>query len=71
MEFEWSELKNRENLRKHGLSFETAQLVFDDLLAATIRDRTSNGEERWRTVGTVGGLLLVVVHTTAAARTRK
>jgi uncharacterized DUF497 family protein len=51
------------NLRKHGLSFETAQFAFDDLLATTMRDRTSDREERWHTMGTAGGLLLLVVHT--------
>jgi predicted DNA binding CopG/RHH family protein len=28
--FEWDERKNRENRRKHGLSFEEAQAVFLD-----------------------------------------
>jgi uncharacterized DUF497 family protein len=32
-------------------------------LATTIRDRTSDREERWHTMGTAGGLLLLVVHT--------
>jgi uncharacterized DUF497 family protein len=63
MEFEWNQSKNRANVRKHGLSFETAQLIFDDPLAVTVRDRMSNGEERWHTIGTVGGLLLLVAHT--------
>ncbi len=63
MDFEWNELKNRSNEQKHGLSFDTAKLVFDDPLAVTVRDRTSVDEERWKTVGTVEGLLLVVVHT--------
>ena len=28
VEFQWDEKKYRENLRKHGLSFEDADLVF-------------------------------------------
>lgn len=29
MEFQWDEKKNQENLEKHGLNFEDAQLVFE------------------------------------------
>ena len=32
----WNENKNRLNRRKHGLSFETATLVFDDPLMAQL-----------------------------------
>jgi uncharacterized DUF497 family protein len=28
--FEWDETKNRANIAKHGISFETAKLIFDD-----------------------------------------
>lgn len=62
--FEWDEGKNRSNLRKHGVSFEEASRVFRDPLHLTVQDRVENGERRWRTVGLVGGfLLLVVAHT--------
>jgi uncharacterized DUF497 family protein len=62
--FSWDEVKNESNRRKHGVSFETAQLVFKDPLHLTRQDRTENGELRWQTVGTVGGLqLLLVAHT--------
>jgi uncharacterized protein len=30
MRFEWDEAKNRSNLQKHGIDFETAVLVFED-----------------------------------------
>jgi uncharacterized DUF497 family protein len=56
--------KNRLNLRKHDVRFETAVLVFDDPYAITQRDRTFDDEERWITVGAIGpGLILLVVHT--------
>ena len=32
----WNENKNRINRRKHGLSFETATLVFEDPLMAQL-----------------------------------
>ncbi len=31
VEFTWDEQKNRANRQKHGISFETAMRVFDDL----------------------------------------
>ena len=36
MRFEWDEVKNRRNLRKHKISFESAKLVFDDPQASPI-----------------------------------
>jgi uncharacterized DUF497 family protein len=62
--FSWDEVKNESNRRKHGVSFEAAQLVFKDPLHITRQDRIENGEQRWQTVGAVGGLqLLLVAHT--------
>lgn len=63
MRFEWDEVKNRRNLVKHKISFETARLVFDDPLQHTNRDRVVHGEERWQTIGMVGGVTVVVAHT--------
>ncbi len=64
MRFEWDENKNRQNLRKHDVRFETAVLVFDDPYAITRRDYTFDDEERWITVGAIGpGSVLLVVHT--------
>jgi len=37
--FEWDEAKNRANRRKHGVSFELAQRVFDDPNALMLQDR--------------------------------
>jgi uncharacterized DUF497 family protein len=51
MRFEWDEQKNRRNLHKHDVRFETAVLVFDDPYAITQRDVTFEDEERWITVG--------------------
>ncbi len=64
MRFEWDEYKNRQNLRKHDVRFETAVLVFDDPYALTQHDFTFEDEERWITVGAIGpGSILLVVHT--------
>ena len=52
MRWTWDHNKNRTNKRTHGLSFETAQLVFDDPLAASRRDPYPD-EQRWQTIGMV------------------
>ena len=65
MHWIWDEEKNRTNRRDHQVSFETAQLVFDDPLAITLPDPFP-GEERWRTVGSPSNsidVILFVVHT--------
>ena len=62
--FEWDEEKNRRNRAKHKVSFETVELVFEDPYALIIQDRMVEGEERWQTLGSVGGVvLLLVAHT--------
>src|SRR5271156_5163366 len=64
MRFEWDEAKNQRNLLKHRVRFETASLAFDDPYAVTQRDESSNDEDRWITVGSVGlGAVFFVVHT--------
>jgi uncharacterized DUF497 family protein len=36
--FEWDKEKSRNNLRKHGVSFDEAATIFGDLLSVTIDD---------------------------------
>jgi uncharacterized DUF497 family protein len=62
MRWTWDPKKDRANKRDHGLSFETAQLVFDDPLAVSRLDDDPD-ESRWQTVGRVGGVTILVVHT--------
>jgi uncharacterized DUF497 family protein len=62
--FEWDDRKADSNFRKHGIRFEEAALVFDDPFGRSEQDRIDNGEQRWQTMGLVGGcLLLLVAHT--------
>lgn len=62
----WDDAKDKANLSKHGLSFATAQLIFDDPLALSRVDDFA-GEERWQTVGRIGVTTLFVVHTMSTA----
>lgn len=64
MVFSWDGNKSTSNLAKHGVSFETAKLVFDDPLHVSRQDRVENGESRWQTIGRVADcVLLLVAHT--------
>ncbi len=61
--YDWDPEKARENLAKHGVSFEEAQTVPDGQLARWFPDRAhSDHEERSWVIGpsSVGTLLLVV-----------
>jgi len=62
MDWIWNEDKSAANEAKHGLTFETAQLVFDDPLALSRPDPYPR-ETRWQTVGVFEGVFLFVVHT--------
>ena len=51
MKFEWDEDKNELNLKKHGIDFETAMLVFNDLHRIEIYDMEhSINEDRYNTI---------------------
>jgi uncharacterized DUF497 family protein len=64
MRFEWDKNKNRRNLAKHRVDFETAKLVFEDPYLLLQEDRAVDGEQRWKALGLIGGaVLLLVVHT--------
>jgi hypothetical protein len=52
MEFEWDESKAAANLKKHGVSFDEAETVFDNVLAAIFDDEAhSEGERREIIIG--------------------
>ena len=64
MRVEWDRAKNETNKNKHGIDFETAQLVFDDPFCVTFVERVTEGEERWHAIGSIENVIvLVVVHT--------
>jgi uncharacterized DUF497 family protein len=52
LDFEWDDRKARQNLKKHGVSFEEATTVFGDPLSVTINDPLhSNAEDRFVILG--------------------
>ena len=62
MRWTWAPKKAATNRGKHGLSFETAVLAFDDPFHASRLDLHPDGD-RWHTIGLVGSVLLPVIHT--------
>jgi uncharacterized DUF497 family protein len=65
MRFGWDERKGKQNLAKHDVDFQTAELVFDDPYAVAIRDPAHVGEEDgYIALGEVGpSAVLFFVHT--------
>jgi uncharacterized DUF497 family protein len=62
MGWTWDEAKAAANRGKHGVSFEVAQLAFDDPLILSQPDPHPDGD-RWQSLAAVGAVVLFVVHT--------
>jgi uncharacterized protein len=69
MEFEWDDAKAASNLAKHGVSFEEAKRVFDDLYRLEFF-KPEGGEDRFVVIGTSGAKLLAVIHTERGSKIR-
>lgn len=71
MKFEWDARKNRINIAKHGIGFETARRIFDGPTVDRVDDSNDYGEERIISIGMIDTvLILVVVHTDRNGITR-
>ncbi len=71
MDFEWDAKKDRENLKKHGISFDEARHIFDGPVLTRVDDRQDYGEMREISFGLLSpDALLMVVHTTRGKKTR-
>lgn len=63
--FEWDEVKDLSNQKKHGISFDEAKTVFNDPRSLTIADEAhSDDEDRYVDLGISSqGRLIVVCYT--------
>jgi uncharacterized DUF497 family protein len=70
--FEWHPAKAASNLLKHGVSFEEAASVFDDVLAAIYENPDhSTSENRYLIIGTSAlGRLLMIAYADRRERIR-
>jgi uncharacterized protein len=64
VQFQWDETKNKENIRKHGVSFEEASTIFERFPLEVFFDPDhSEKEERYIAFGfSQSGRVLMVVH---------
>lgn len=70
-DFEWDPRKAKQNIEKHGVSFEHAATVFADPHALSVFDVDHSGsEERWVTLGISSTGALIVVHHTYVEESR-
>lgn len=70
-DFEWNDAKAKSNFRKHGISFEAARRIFDDVFAVDRVDNTTDyGEDRYLITGLVNDVLLTAAYTERNGRTR-
>ncbi|MBU6297045.1 MAG: BrnT family toxin [Alphaproteobacteria bacterium] len=63
LRFEWDARKAASNKRKHGVSFESAALIFDDPQICELEEGNDHGEIRYRAIGEALGQLLFVSYT--------
>ena len=71
MDFEWDAQKASSNLRKHGVLFSLATRVFaDGMRTERLESGEHDEEDRWKTVGLVAGVELVVIYTVRADTVR-
>ena len=61
MKFEWDKNKNKENLKKHGVSFDLAVRVFLDSRAVDRMQLVYDEEERRETIGIAQRTMILFV----------
>lgn len=62
MLFEWDKEKEKINITKHGIDFSTAAKIFKDENRIEMYDEEhSDYEDRYVTIGTIGGVAYVVL----------
>lgn len=68
MRFTWDERKRRSNLRDHGIDFRDLPRIFEGPTYTFEDDRFDYGEQRFVTLGFLGGVAVSLVHTETAER---
>ncbi len=63
MNFEWDDTKRKSNIKKHGIDFIDAPMIFAGYTLTIEDDRYNYREERFVTFGILDGRVVVVVHT--------
>ena len=61
MKYEWDEIKNRLNIRNHGIDFMDVPSMFQHPMVMFLDQRINYGEDRWIGIGILKTVLAVVV----------
>lgn len=63
MRFAWDERKRKSKVRDHGLDFRDIRAVFDGPTYTVEDDRFIYAEQRFMTLGFMGGIVVSIIHT--------
>lgn len=63
MKFEWDETKRKSNIKKHGIDFLEAPMIFSGNTLTIEDDRYDYGEVRFVTFGVLCDRVVSVIHT--------
>jgi uncharacterized DUF497 family protein len=63
VKFTWDEAKNKQNIKKHGFDFADATELFmgNAPFFVNLDTRQEHGEDRWKGIGMLQGIAVVVV----------
>lgn len=70
MRFEWDETKRRANMRKHGVDFVRAALIFENAVLTRRDTRRDYGENRYISLGMIEAECFILVWTERQAARR-
>ena len=70
MNFTWNETKRAANLKKHGLDFADAKIVFSGGVFTFEDDRFVYGEQRFISLGLLRGVVVAMAHTESVETVR-
>jgi len=68
MRFTWDERKRRSNLKTHGIDFRDVPRLFEGPTFTFEDDRFDYAEQRFVTLGLLGGIAVSLVHTETSDR---
>jgi uncharacterized DUF497 family protein len=70
MKFEWDEIKNDFNIKRHGIDFKDARKIFDGYTLTIEDDRFNYDEQRFVSFGIMYGHVIAVIHTETEEKIR-
>lgn len=71
MKYVWDPRKGRQNLTRHGITFEDAIRIFDGPTLEKVDDRFDYAETRIYAIGLVNGIEITVVYTDVSETERR